>query len=1375
MKKFICYAATLMLTIMVSAHAFAQDSFAYQAVIRNAKGELITDTDIEVRFSLTHGGKDYYVETQKVKTNKYGNIQVEVGKGTRQSGAMDNVPWSTFDVSIKVEVSTNNKDFTTLGETKIAAVPYAMYAANGGSVLQAGATKDSENLFEVTDRDGNTVFAVTPNGIVVYVDDSGKAARSGFIVTGRTATKAGQTNDYFAVTADGTKVYIDDDPDSYRDGDKAARSGFLVSGRTATKAGSDADNEKSGRDDAAKTADADLFAIDGALTTVYVDDTDSNRDKAARSGFVVTGRTATKGEPINYVDVSGSATTLITETLTVSEPVKISDPTAPAPTPTLTIANKQVEMKSDVVMSGDVLPTTEFEGKKADFEINLAFYQSTQILVDSLLKWGGETDKKIDMGQFGAPGHLKYVFDGNYLVDAQPMNDYNNILCLDASGNKNYDWENMALQIRIYGEYGKEYVQFMACCSTAVKMPIQFALSYTDSEEQQHDIMFTVNVTIDQMLYPYGIEKGTAKYAYVDKDANKETIDYCFYDYGWDNYEGFYNGEGDDIHGKYNHIVRVDRRLSYFPESEVGIDARSDAWSWTTFPSDSWSVESGGAESHIGDMTCPLFSLAGVNTSVYLTHLGTWGGSLTRASYETSFNAPMSVGQDTVMIGGNTYNVEKIEYLMRDDSNNVKIFTFYVFKGIVLKIDSRYQTSTENSTILRCLEFKPGEAETSFHRWLKNSGVTNYDGIASFNCQTQIDGHPYIDLDLPSGNLWAATNVGALTPYDWGDYLAWGEFEEKSSYTQSGYSVTELNNSNDAAYQWGYDDKTMTSQFCMPTKADWQELADECLWVCVKGEGGVRIYSTTEFPQNKGEIMYVDFDELEHPHQHGGSDEVFRILDGQYLFLPAAGFYNGQMLTNYANTVAEMQGYYWSSTTTNDGAECFAFGSTYKQMRANSTFQGLQVRAVAHKGKTVYINSEASDNGDGTEGSPYKSLALAKRNLNDQYMNYTFKMKGEFAQLDLADGTFRKLILEGQSGFESGTPKDKIKGNYNTRPLTVNGGTVIIKNLLITGGGVPANQNESCHMERGGGIYVGSTAIVELESGAHVMYNQACSTGTAVYGGGVFIDYYYDENNWTEYRGKLVMREGSVVGNNTVGKDGCSFIVGGGAGIYNNGELEMYGGTISNNTACGYDYAYDDDNTITYFGMNGGGVYVGPKGKLNMYGGTITENKINAVGIANVKVVEGFGSGVYYSGSSSNSNGLITMTGGEISGNTAPDVSDVYLGGSQFALPFTIAGNAYVENFYLAIVGNDLENISNYFIQVDDLSTNRVMNVTCASGNGVAALSTTNLQGTFKVLYHSYDKSVITKAINLFNVTNTGYKIEYEYIGWEHIGVLKKE
>ena len=45
------------------------------------------------------------------------------------------------------------------------------------------------------------------------------------------------------------------------------------------------------------------------------------------------------------------------------------------------------------------------------------------------------------------------------------------------------------------------------------------------------------------------------------------------------------------------------------------------------------------------------------------------------------------------------------------------------------------------------------------------------------------NGHEYVDLGLPSGTLWATTNVGASSPEDYGLYFAWGETQGYSGIT----------------------------------------------------------------------------------------------------------------------------------------------------------------------------------------------------------------------------------------------------------------------------------------------------------------------------------------------------------------------------------------------------------------------------------------------------------------------------------------------------------------------------------------------------------------------------------------------------------------
>lgn len=58
--------------------------------------------------------------------------------------------------------------------------------------------------------------------------------------------------------------------------------------------------------------------------------------------------------------------------------------------------------------------------------------------------------------------------------------------------------------------------------------------------------------------------------------------------------------------------------------------------------------------------------------------------------------------------------------------------------------------------------------------------------VPVYNC---VGGLGYVDLGLPSGTLWASANVGAENPWEFGEYYAWAEIEEKVEYTIENYAA----------------------------------------------------------------------------------------------------------------------------------------------------------------------------------------------------------------------------------------------------------------------------------------------------------------------------------------------------------------------------------------------------------------------------------------------------------------------------------------------------------------------------------------------------------------------------------------------------------
>jgi len=90
---------------------------------------------------------------------------------------------------------------------------------------------DGDTLFVVKDNAGRPVFAVFPDGAVIYVDITKKGTVGGFAVSGRSPSKVDTDVNYFHVTPDSTRITFE--TTSY----KGSVGGFAVSGRSPSKAG----------------------------------------------------------------------------------------------------------------------------------------------------------------------------------------------------------------------------------------------------------------------------------------------------------------------------------------------------------------------------------------------------------------------------------------------------------------------------------------------------------------------------------------------------------------------------------------------------------------------------------------------------------------------------------------------------------------------------------------------------------------------------------------------------------------------------------------------------------------------------------------------------------------------------------------------------------------------------------------------------------------------------------------------------------------------------------------------------------------------------------------------------------------------------------
>ena len=105
-------------------------------------------------------------------------------------------------------------------------------------------------------------------------------------------------------------------------------------------------------------------------------------------------------------------------------------------------------------------------------------------------------------------------------------------------------------------------------------------------------------------------------------------------------------------------------------------------------------------------------------------------------------------------------------------------------------------------------------------------------------------------VDLGLSVYWCSCNVGAESPEEYGDYYAWGETKPKSSYRRENYSYynTETETYTDIGENISgteYDAATVNlgSDWKMPTKDEFQELLDNCIWewTQISGVNGYKI------------------------------------------------------------------------------------------------------------------------------------------------------------------------------------------------------------------------------------------------------------------------------------------------------------------------------------------------------------------------------------------------------------------------------------------------------------------------------------------------------------------------------------------------------
>jgi len=126
--------------VLIATNLFAQvpEAVSYQAIVRDANGQILSNANVSLRISILTGntnGDAVYVENHQVTTNDFGLINLRIGEGAPELGDFSQIEWAenTHFTKIELDIEGGN-NYMEIGTSQILSVPYALQAKKAESV-----------------------------------------------------------------------------------------------------------------------------------------------------------------------------------------------------------------------------------------------------------------------------------------------------------------------------------------------------------------------------------------------------------------------------------------------------------------------------------------------------------------------------------------------------------------------------------------------------------------------------------------------------------------------------------------------------------------------------------------------------------------------------------------------------------------------------------------------------------------------------------------------------------------------------------------------------------------------------------------------------------------------------------------------------------------------------------------------------------------------------------------------------------------------------------------------------------------------------------------------------------------------------------------
>ena len=212
-----------------------------------------------------------------------------------------------------------------------------------------------------------------------------------------------------------------------------------------------------------------------------------------------------------------------------------------------------------------------------------------------------------------------------------------------------------------------------------------------------------------------------------------------------------------------------------------------------------------------------------------------------------------------------------------------------------------------------------------------------------------------VDLGLASGLLWAKYNIGTTEPTELGDYYAWGETSPKKKYYSDNYKyykwkgddlnrITKYNEEDGKTVLDLEDDAARANLgvgYRIPTKADWEELLEDCKWEAVT----ITLPETLDPSQKKSiarwKVTGPNGNSIVLPMTGGFKADGWNVMPDYDTYYTTANLYPAEQLLDedkYLYAVA-LKWPMYAEETSSGGIEEPSFGSIFRN-------RGVVVRPV---------------------------------------------------------------------------------------------------------------------------------------------------------------------------------------------------------------------------------------------------------------------------------------------------------------------------------------------------------------------------------------------------------------------------------------------